>query len=70
MDSRIYVVKDGDSMSLVEATSGAQALRFIAKAKYSVEVASPKMIAALMAKGNQVMDATKAEEAEQSVLRG
>lgn len=64
METRIYAVKEGKDVSLVEATSQAQALRFIAKSRYSVEVASPKLIAAMMKGGQQVMDATKEKSDE------
>jgi hypothetical protein len=57
-NSRIYAVKDGADVSLIEATSQAQALRFIGKTRYTIEVASPKLIAAMMSKGHKVLDAT------------
>ena len=58
MDTRIYAVKDGADVSLIEATSQAQAIRFMAKTRYACEVASPKLIATMMSKGHKVLDAT------------
>lgn len=62
---RIYEVKDKETgkVSLVKATTQAQSLRYVARDKFAVEVASAVRVAELMADGAKVKDAT-AEEAE------
>lgn len=62
---RIYEVKDNETgkVSLIKATTQAQSLRFVARDKFAVEVASAIRVAELMADGAKVLDAT-AEEVE------
>lgn len=70
---RIYEVaqkepkQDGEKAvfvtTLVKASTQAQALRFVARDKFAVEVASAVRVAELMADGAKVLDAT-AEEVE------
>ena len=50
--TRLYIVTAAQAAPrLVEATNPATALRHVARSLYSVAVASPKEVAALMAKG-------------------
>lgn len=60
---RIYEVKDKETgkVSLVKATTQAQSLRFAARDKFAVEVASAIRVAELMADGAKVQDATTEE---------
>ena len=58
MQTRIYTVQNGTSEPrLIEAASTAQALRYVAEKAYTVAVAKPKDVAALMAKGVQLESA-------------
>jgi hypothetical protein len=52
MQTRIYAVANGAGPTrLVEATSTAQALRHVAEQTFTVAIAKPKDVAALMAQG-------------------
>lgn len=51
MQTRLYRVTDGDTVRLIEATNPAQAIRFCAAKRYTVEVAKAKDVCTLMAKG-------------------
>jgi hypothetical protein len=60
--TRIYVVtrneiQPGGNERLVEATSQAQALRFVAEKAYTVEVAKPKVVGQMMGNGVKIEDA-------------
>lgn len=50
-EQRIYKVTNGDTTSLVQAVSQAQALRHVAGKTFSVEVAKAIDVAVLMGKG-------------------
>lgn len=56
--TRLYTVLDNGTVRLVEATTPAQAIQHCAAPKYVVNIAKPKDIAALMAKGVKVEVAT------------
>ena len=69
-DTRIYHVTEHTSSDgmrrhhLIEATSGAQAIRFVASGTYSAKIPSTKEIAHLMAaEGVKVQKATNGQEA-------
>jgi hypothetical protein len=57
--SRIYVVEDSEvnDCLLVEASSAAQALRYVAAKRYQVSVPSPKRVAQLMGEGARLQTA-------------
>lgn len=61
MTARIYIVEDAgtDEKFLVKATTQAQAIRHVAKARYDCEVASSLDVAELMKNGSVVEDATQ-----------
>lgn len=64
MQTRIYVVDNNDEKRLIEATSGAQAIRHAVKDRYSARVATTKDMANLMLKGvklEHVSDEPRAE---------
>lgn len=64
--SRIYEVSDSEvnDCLLVEATSAAQALRYVATKRYKVDVPSPKRVAQLMGEGARLH--TAGEETEKA----
>ena len=51
MQTRLYRVTDGETIRLIEAANPAQAIRFCAAQRYTVEVAKAKDVCTLMAKG-------------------
>ena len=51
MQTRIYQVTDNDTVRLIDAANPAQAIRFCAAQRYTVQVAKAKDICTLMAKG-------------------
>ena len=53
-NTRIYSVRDGDAVRLIEATSASAAVRHCAIDRYHVAVAKAKDIAYQMAKGVKV----------------
>ena len=55
---RIYVVENENSVSLVRATSGSQALNHVVKSEYNVRIASADDVATFMSQGATVEDAT------------
>lgn len=58
MAGRIYVVEDEQSVSLVRATSGPQALNHVVKSQYNVRAASADDVANYMSQGATIEDAT------------
>ena len=62
MQSRIYVVMNGEQRRLVDATSAAQAVRYCVANVYKAKPATPKEIAALMSGGLLVERATSQTE--------
>lgn len=61
MAGRLYVVEDGETMSVVRAVSPGRALNHVVKAQYNVRVATPDDIALYMGEGGQIEDATLAD---------
>lgn len=60
MSTRIYAVKTKgeNKQRLVEATSSAQAIKHVAAEQFSVEVATTKVVAELMAAGAKLEKAS------------
>lgn len=54
MTTRIYAVESKDSFNLVEAKSKATALRFVAAKRYSVGVASQKVLIGALKDGVKI----------------
>lgn len=59
--TRIYLVKNETSKVLVKATSQAQALRHVVKAKFAVEVPNSSEVADLIVSGTKLETAGDAE---------
>lgn len=60
--TRIYSVRESpDSIRLIEATNSSQALRYCARQRYHVEVASAREVANHMARGVKVEQANGEE---------
>lgn len=59
-DVRIYAVSNGDTgeTHFVKATNQPQAMRHIAKSKFSIAVASSVAVADHMTQGGKILDAT------------
>lgn len=54
MTTRIYAVESGDSFNLVEAKSKAAALRHVAAKRYSVSVASQRVLIGALKDGVKI----------------
>lgn len=59
---RVYKIEDENTISMVIATSQAQALNHVVKAQYKVGVASALEVADYMAQGGEMGRATKSDE--------
>lgn len=59
---RVYKVEDENTISMVIATSQAQALNHVVKVQYKVGVASALEVAEYMAQGGEMGRATKSDE--------
>lgn len=59
---RVYKVEDDETISMVIATSQAQALNHVVKGKFKVSVASAMDVAEYMTQGGTMDRATKADE--------
>ncbi len=59
-DVRIYAVSNGDTSEthFVKATNQPQAMRHIARSKFSITVASSVAVADHMTNGGKILDAT------------
>jgi len=55
--TRIYAVRDGDAVRLIEASSASAAIRHCARDRYSVSPAKPRDVADAMADGVKVEQA-------------
>ena len=58
-DTRIYAVTGNGATRLIEATSAAQAVRFVASAIFSATIARPHEIVAAMNAGTKVEKASE-----------
>lgn len=67
---RIYTVTDGKVTQLVQASNQAQALRYVAGKRYSVQAAKPVDVAKLMSSGIQLEMAGPDFDAETPALPG
>lgn len=59
--TRIYVVENKDETHLVEALSAAQAVRHVVRERYSVRIATTKLVAELMQVGIPLESAAQIE---------
>ena len=59
--SRLYLVRHNDKTLRIYARSQAEARNFVAKGQIEVTVATVKSVAALVAAGTKVQDATTAD---------
>lgn len=59
-EARIYAVSNGDTgeTHFVKATNQAQAVRHVARCKFSISVASSIAVADHMTEGGKILDAT------------
>jgi hypothetical protein len=64
MTTRIYNVFDGKTDRLIRAGNPAQALRHVAKASFTVRVATQDDLVDVVGRGGKVEDASKEEDAE------